>query len=80
LIRFPVTEKATLNMCSFRRNQGDPGVEVEASPDSYHRNPVCQKSSVYTATKLLHLQPYKLKSCAKTPVNIVLRDFDFRFL
>jgi len=54
-------------------------VEVEASPDSYHRNPVCQKSSAYTATKLLHLQPYKLKSCAKTPVNIMPRYFDFRF-
>jgi hypothetical protein len=81
LMRFLVTETAPLNiMCSFRRNQGDPGVEVEASPDSYQRNPVCQKFSVYTATILLHLQPFKLKSSAKTPVNIELRDFDFRFL
>jgi hypothetical protein len=81
LIRFLVTETATLNItCSFRGNQNDPGVEVEASPDGHHRNPVCQKSSVYTATKLLHWQPYKLKSCARTPVNIVARDTDFRFL
>jgi hypothetical protein len=67
-------------MCSFRGNQSDPGVEVEASPDSYHRNPMCQKSSVYTVTKLLHWQPYKLQSFAKTPVNIEPRDTDFRFL
>jgi hypothetical protein len=66
LIRFLVTETVTLNiMCSFRRNQGDPLVEVEASPDSYHRNPVHQKSSAYTAKKLLHLQPYKFKIVQK---------------